>query len=305
MSVMTQRACAGCGATARRFAFAGRDWYIGTAAGRWEYHRCENCGSVYADPQPSDADLDAAYAASYGPYQGPGLVERVAEPLARREAAWIVSHAGGTGSMLDLGCGTGAMMRRIRECGWTGDIRGVEFSEDVARATAERLGLPVAVAPVEEVPMPEAPVRLVVLRHVIEHVREPQAVLQRIGEMLEPGGVLYVGTPDRRALAERAFGRYWHGYDPPRHLHAFTADGVRRLLRASGYEVVAERWDFAPQMWAASLHHRLSASRYARWADPLSALVNPLVAAPSIVAGLLEVLLRRTTMYGVVARKAS
>jgi SAM-dependent methyltransferase len=297
------RKCAGCGSAARSFAFTGRDWYLGTAQGRWSYYKCSTCRSVYADPQPTDADLDAAYAASYGPYRDPGLLERLAEPLARREAAWVIAMAGGSGTVLDLGCGTGAMMRRIRESGWVGPIRGVEFSEEVARATMNRLGLPVDVATVETAPIPEAPARIVVLRHVIEHVREPREVLERVREMLESDGLLYLATPDRRALAAAAFGRFWHGYDPPRHLHAFTAGGVRTLLASSGFRVEAERWDFAPQMWAASLHHRLSASRFRRRADPLSSLMNPVVGGLAGVAGVFESLLRRTTLYGVAARR--
>jgi SAM-dependent methyltransferase len=296
-------ACAACGEQGRTFAFRGSDWYVGAASGSWDYYECVRCRSVYADPQPSDAELDAAYSASYGPYSGkPSLIERLGEPLAQREAVWLAALSDPTGLLLDVGCGRGAMMRRARKGGWTGPIRGFEPSEDVARHTSQTLGVRVDVAPVEALPADAGPAGTIVLRHVIEHVRDPVTALVMLGDHLEPGGVIYVATPDRRALAAAVFGRHWHGYDPPRHLYAFPAGAVRLMLRTAGFEPLAERWDFAPQMWSASLHHRLADSRLARWA-PLSGLNNPLVGVPAGLLGAVEWLLRRTTMYGVAARR--
>ncbi len=298
------RPCAACGGRARKAAFHGRDWYVGAVASGWDYHRCTSCGSVYADPQPTDAELDAAYAASYGPYrESPTLLERLGEPLGRREAARFAALAGG-GTLVDVGCGGGAMLRRFQAVGWEGDLRGIEMSPDVAGRTAARLGIAVEVAAIEAVALPPAGADAIVLRHVIEHVREPLDVLGRLRDGLRPGGHIYVATPDRRALAERVFGRYWHGYDPPRHLYAFTRDGVRQLLARAGFELIEERWDFAPQMWVASLHHLLRSTRLAARADTIASMFNPLVAAPAVAGGALEWLLRRTTMYGATARRA-
>jgi SAM-dependent methyltransferase len=295
--------CPACGTTERSFAFSAHDWYLEASAGRWSYFRCASCASVLADPQPSDGELDAAYAASYGPYSDrPGLIERLAEPLARREAAALARLADATGPLVDVGCGAGAMLRRLGEVGWSGPMLGIEPDAEVAARVASKLGVPVRVASVEELPAEVDGASLIVLRHVIEHVREPRAVLGRIHGALRPGGLIYVGTPDRRALAETVFGRHWHGYDPPRHLYAFTRGAVRSMLDQAGFDVIHERWDYAPQMWAGSLQHRLTDSRFRRLV-PAASLMNPLVAAPSILAGAIEWLARRTTMYGAVARK--
>lgn len=298
--------CPACTEPARHPAFEGRDLYIGEVGGTFPYVRCAGCASVYGDPQASDAELDAAYAASYGPYSAdasPSLLERLGERLAQREATRFAHVAGGRGLLVDVGCGTGAMLRRLGVAEWAGELRGIEPSPEVGGRTAEALGVRVDIAPVEDLPLADGEADAIVLRHVIEHVRDPGAVLVRLHRALRPGGHLYVATPDRRALAERAFGRYWHGYDPPRHLQCFTRDGVRVLLDRAGFERIEERWDFAPQMWSGSLHHALRATRISRWADPLSSLMNPLVGVPSLAGGLLEVALRRSTMYGAIASR--
>lgn len=296
--------CPACHGTERRPAFVARDWYLDAAGGSWAYLKCFGCGTVLADPQPSDAELEAAYARSYGPYNPrPGLIERMGEPLARREAARLVTLADPSSLVVDVGCGVGAMLRRLRETGWTGPMLGVEQNPRVAADAAERLGIPIEVASADGLPDSVNGAGLIVLRHVVEHVRHPGELLRRLHKALVPGGLLYVGTPDRRAMAERVFGRHWHGYDPPRHLFAFTSDAVRMMLDTAGFELVEERWDYGPQMWAASLHHRLADSRFHRVAQPMSSLVNPLTGATCALAGLLEWAARRTTMYGATVRR--
>jgi SAM-dependent methyltransferase len=297
--------CPACDASGRATAFTVGDWDDREWEARWSYVRCTSCGSVFADPQPSNAELEHAYGLSYGPYEPPaGLLARLARPLVMREAKALVAAAPAGSLALDVGCGPGQMLERIRAAGWTGPLRGIEPNAEVARATSTRVGVQVDVAPVEALPGDLPRAGLIVLRHVIEHVREPLAVLEALSDVLEPNGVLYVGTPDARALSARAFGRHWHGWDPPRHLAVMPRDAVRTLLARAGLELVQERWDWAPQMWMASLQHRVSAGRAPRYARPLASHLNPLVGLSAALAATVELAARRTTMYGVLARRA-
>jgi Methyltransferase domain len=143
---------------------------------------------------------------------------------------------------------------------------------------------------------------MVVLRHVIEHVRDPRTALARVRSLLEPDGLVYVATPDARAVAAKVFGRYWHGYDPPRHLFAFTCDGLKTLLASEGFELVEERWDFAPQMWTGSLRHALGRGRQPAWVTIAGNDFNPLAAGPALVGAGVEVVLHRSTMYAATVR---
>lgn len=296
--------CPACAAPERVRAFTGSDLYLRGVAGTFEYVRCSRCATVYGDPQASDDELTAAYDVSYGPYsEDQSLLERLGEPLAQREADRIVANAAGQELLVDVGCGRGTMLRRARRAGWRGTLHGIEPSEEVAARTREVVGATVDVSTVEAVDLEPDSVDVIILRHVIEHVRDPEAVLRTLRAALKPGGIIYVATPDRRALTERVFRSYWHGYDPPRHLHAFTSGGMRTLLDRVGLEVVEQRWDFSPQMWSASLHHRLQDTRVRRRAAVLASLFNPVVGAVALVGGLLELVLRRSTMYGVIARR--
>jgi SAM-dependent methyltransferase len=69
---------------------------------------------------------------------------------------------------------------------------------------------------------------------VLEHVREPAAVVREIGRVLEAGGHAHLVTP---------FCHPFHEY--PRDFHRFTPDGLRLLLTPE-LEAVAEGWRTGP-----------------------------------------------------------
>jgi SAM-dependent methyltransferase len=284
-------------------AFEASDWYLGRAPGTFVYWRCTGCSTVFVDPQPDDETLSAAYAADYGPLQAQqGTISRLGERLAQREADRLARLADRATPLVDIGCGTGAFLRRLQRAGWEGPMQGFEPDEAAARHAETQTGVPVTTGTLEAMELQPDSVGTVVMRHVIEHLREPVAALDRVRAVLAPRGVLYLATPDARALAARVFGRYWHGYDPPRHLFAFTSEGIRRLLARTGFTVIDEQWQFSPQMWTGSLRHTLNRGHRRRWAELAGNDLNPLAAAPAVVAATAEVALHRSTMYGVTAR---
>jgi len=292
--------CVVCGATGADDAFVARDWALGAAPGEFRYVRCRGCGTLRLDPQPDEEELAAAYPPRYH-RRGvvADLLARARDLAGRREAEGLVEAADASGRALDLGCGDGAFLARIRSAGWHGSLHGVERGGEAVRAARQR-GIEVEQTSVEEF-VPRDAFDLVVLRHVIEHVRDPRSLLERVRAMLRPGGIAYVATPDEEALSARVFGRYWHGYDPPRHLWVFRPPTLRRLHVEVGLELVGERWDLGPEIWSSSLGYRLSPTpgplRLA--ASPL----NPLVAAPALGLAAAERALRRATMYGLVSRR--
>ena len=79
--------CAACGSLSSRPAFEAKDWYLGRTKDSFVYRRCDGCGSVFMQPQPDEGMLASAYSTSYGPFSTtPGVVERLGERLAQREA---------------------------------------------------------------------------------------------------------------------------------------------------------------------------------------------------------------------------
>src|SRR5262249_7120392 len=123
----------------------------------------------------------------------------------------------GANRLLDVGCGTGATLSVYRRLGW--HTHGIELDPDAAAQCRSRR-LNVHRGTVFDAQF-GAEFDLVLLSHVLEHVREPVAVLRRAAEFLAPGGTILVATPNARGVGFALYGSCWFALDAPRHLFLF------------------------------------------------------------------------------------
>lgn len=117
---------------------------------------------------------------------------------------------------LDIGCGTGVLLRELAERGW--EASGVEWDEDTAAVARRVSGRPVHAGDFRGIELPSSAYDLVVLQHVLEHLDDPKQVLQRIADLLAPAGRAVLVYPNTRSLGARLFAQFWFAWDPPRHL---------------------------------------------------------------------------------------
>jgi SAM-dependent methyltransferase len=97
----------------------------------------------------------------------------------------------GSGTCLELGCGTGTHATRVRELGWT--PVGMDISTGMLRYTHGRL--PVAVADAERLPVRDGSVPAVIAMMVHTDMPGYPAVLHEAARVLRPGGVfVHVGV---------------------------------------------------------------------------------------------------------------
>jgi SAM-dependent methyltransferase len=125
---------------------------------------------------------------------------------------WIAERCAG-GRVVDMACGEGYGAALLAE--HAAEVIGVDANPEAfehARLRYRRPNLRFERALVEEFD-DGAPYDAVVFLQTIEHVTEPQALLERFASLLAPGGVAYVSTPNRLTLApsgaERS-GNPWH-----------------------------------------------------------------------------------------------
>lgn len=94
---------------------------------------------------------------------------------------------------------------------------------------------------------PDAPIDLIVMGFVLEHVADPAAILTRYRGFLAPGGRIAVAVPNAQSLHRRfghaagllpdmtALGEADHALG---HLRAFTLDSLTTQIREAGYNVL-------------------------------------------------------------------
>jgi 2-polyprenyl-3-methyl-5-hydroxy-6-metoxy-1,4-benzoquinol methylase len=153
---------------------------------------------------------------------------------------------------LDVGCGTGDLMRPVRDGYAPAALTGIDVIDFLAEDMRESVDL--RVGPAEELLAAASAADRVVLMEVIEHLESPWTILRAAARLVAPGGRIVVSTPNVAALRSR-LSLLVRG-----DLSAFRADNLphltpalphvtARILREEGLEVDPPRYaevDVAP-----------------------------------------------------------
>lgn len=187
-------------------------------------HRCGACGFVSGEPAVAQG-VAQRYDGYYS-HPAPSAPEaRYEDWLARAEAEV------GRGRLLEVGAGSGGLVRVALRRGWSVD------ATEVSRGTLETLratGASVFAGLVEEAGYADGRFDLVASLEVLEHVPAPLAHLQALARVTRAGGLLLLSTPNFDGLSRRRLGMRWRVVDPE-HLGYFTPRTLARALREAGY----------------------------------------------------------------------
>jgi SAM-dependent methyltransferase len=215
---------------------------------------CRECGTVQQPSLPSADGLEDLY-------REMDDTGYLAEEAGRRATAnWLldaVERRRQPARMLEIGCGHGLLLDEARRRGW--ETRGLELSSASAAHARDVLGLDVRETPLETLGADErGRWDAVLLIDVLEHLDDPVDALRRCRELLAPGGVLCVVTPDPSSPTARAAGARWWGYLPA-HTYLIPRRTLRELMSGSGLVLaddLALVRTFSARYWIAGLGER-------------------------------------------------
>jgi 2-polyprenyl-3-methyl-5-hydroxy-6-metoxy-1,4-benzoquinol methylase len=147
-------------------------------------------------------------------------------------------------SILEIGCSNGATGALALAQGKCGRYCGVELFPEPAAEARERL-TEVVLGDVEQIdlPWPAASFDALILSEVLEHLRDPWAVLGRLRHLLRPGALVFASTPNaahREIIVMLLKGRWeLRSYGPldATHLRWFTPSSLRDAFVEAGFVV--------------------------------------------------------------------
>lgn len=264
--------CPFCASNERTLAFKDvQDWSFYTAPGKWVYWDCQTCGSLYLDPRPNEATIGKAYQTYYT--HGTGTLSSLAQ-IKTRIKNECFSHWLGTnleprlhlpsrlalvlapfrgllivpfglkeivelpkGKLLDIGCGSGDMLKTARSLGW--NASGLEIDPDAVRY-AQSQGLKVLQGSFHDAQKIDDVFDCIVCSHVLEHVHQPNTLLDLLAEKLAPGGVLLLSLPNSKSHLREMFGESWRGIEAPRHLAIPSLNQMQNALMDRGFAAIEQ-----------------------------------------------------------------
>lgn len=195
-------------------------------------YACPACDFAWQWPWPRSAESSSEYFASEYESAADGSyfdTERRTE-IAAQQLAYVADTVGGPARLLDIGGGDGAFGEAVAAAGW--DVTGVDPAMPAHKIGDGNPHFVRGFA--DDLPASEK-FNVVTMWDVIEHLEDPQAVLQSAADRLLPGGYLFVETGNYQSAGRIETGEDWWCYQSD-HRWYFTPPVLRRMMADAGLD---------------------------------------------------------------------
>lgn len=129
-----------------------------------------------------------------------------------RSIRWFIKHVPGCIKglkIVDLGCRSGYVVEQLLEYG-LGKVQGVEVVPETAEWAKNTLGRNVITGDMRNTPYQDNYWHRTICMHALEHVPDPERVLEEMHRITIPGGWIFIVVPLEARLHPR--GRFAHNY---------------------------------------------------------------------------------------------
>ncbi|MCL2220347.1 MAG: class I SAM-dependent methyltransferase [Chitinispirillia bacterium] len=291
--------CPCCGHSEFSVCARGYDYEYGTSPDKFTLVRCEACTVMFLNPRPAQSELGRIYPPEYEPYHfdKKGLTFTVRRWFEVRKARELAYTLPAGAKILDAGCGNATFLDCLKSIGagkwelWGNDI-DIHACKKISDA-----GYNIISGRLEEISLPDGFFDMIILKQVIEHLDNPNAVIAKTFMLLKSGGKLIVETPNIDSLDAWLFRKgFWGGYHLPRHWTIFNYKTLSKIGKDAGFEVKSIQYMLSPAFWVQSIHHFLQSYKLTSWITGFCTVRNPIPVFIACVCDLIQkIVLKKTS----------
>ena len=203
---------------------------------------CDHCQTVFYNPRPTPQELVDFYNSdNYREcYQNSSMAGKNFAEARYRQLFKLLDNKHPNlitkkdKHLLDIGCGEGDLLIIAAADSW--QVTGTEISPQAAEKANKLLPNRILTGELTNLDLPENSYDLITIYHVIEHLLDPVSILVKIRQLLKPGGIAFIETPNIASLGAKIKGKQWSHIIPPEHITYFQPKSLKYALKQSGFK---------------------------------------------------------------------
>ena len=211
----------------------------------FDIQQCEACGFMFTQDAPDATEIGPYYKSDdYVSHSNTkkGLFfkvyHKVREYMLNQKRKSIIKNSSSVTkgqTILDIGTGRGYFLNHMQQHGY--NCVGIEQDAEVRALASKEFDLNI-LPPEDLYKLENKQFDVITLWHVLEHVHDLRAYLEKIKTLLKPKGLLVIALPNPTCADEAIYKEHWAGWDVPIHLWHFTPNNIKDLLNQYQFEMI-------------------------------------------------------------------
>jgi len=210
----------------------------------FDFVKCRHCGLLYVNPQLKTDVTESFYKNSKTAEAWIGLQKN------KKEQEWnfinkykpalecISKIKPKGGRLLDIGCSIGQFIYESKQYGWQPE--GIELNHDAAEIARKEYGQTVYEEKLENLELAEKSYDLITLWGVLEHLTDPNDMLQKVYKYLKDDGLVLSFVPNAHSMIVRMTRNYNSTVSGLAHLWYFSPKTIDKFYIKNGFRKVME-----------------------------------------------------------------
>ena len=176
--------------------------------------------------------------------------------MLKRKARLIAGYMGSNKRFLDFGCGVGSLVLEMKSKGF--EPFGVENNSNALKECVVK-----NISVYKDLKAIKLRVDLVSCWHSLEHLLDYNTALNRFNKLISSGGHLILAVPNHDSFDSKYYGKYWAGYDVPRHRYHFNKKALISAAKSAGFEFLKSAPLFLDAFYVSILSEKYKNSSFA------------------------------------------
>ena len=194
---------------------------------------CKDCGMIYTTPFITDEELNSYYSkmSNYEHTQYEDNYSTEDKNKSKRQFEYIKKFIKNHKKVLEIGCATGYLLSLFKQDGF--DVFGLEPSAKNKQIAKENYDVEIETRFLDKDGLDGREFDIVILSHVVEHLKYPADIFKNIRNILSNNGLLFIETPDIDQFDEMDL--YQFSFE---HINYFNLCSTKNLLQGCAFELV-------------------------------------------------------------------